>query len=122
MKRAVFLLLACLFMSLNSLAGLAQDAKLTSSGNKTYIRSPRLGITNISYPELPASDDRYDKALSLGAGWNRWPLYWDRVETSSGEFDWSQYDRLVRDDEAHGLKINAILLGTPAFFRDGVRI
>jgi hypothetical protein len=123
MKRAVLLLLACLLIGLNSLPGWAQDTQPASNINPAaYIRSPRLGITNISYPEAPISEERYDRALSLGAGWNRWPLYWDRVETEPGQFDWSQYDRLVRDDEAHGLEINAILLGSPAFFRDGVRI
>jgi hypothetical protein len=123
MKRAVSLLLACLFIGLNCLPGSAQDTQPASTANlDNYIRSPRLGITNISYPEAQVSDDRYDKALSLGAGWNRWPLYWDRVETAPGHFDWSQYDRLVADDEAHGLNINTILLGSPAFFRDGVRV
>jgi hypothetical protein len=124
MKRTVSLLLACLFVALNSLPGSAQDTtQPTSTFNPAaYVRSSRLGITHISYPEAPVSDDRYDKALSLGTGWNRWPLYWDRVEPEPGQFDWSQYDRLIRDDEAHGLKINAILLGTPAFFLDGVRI
>jgi hypothetical protein len=122
MKRTVFLLLACLFVGLNSLPGTAQDTQPASTINPNdYIRSPRLGITMISLEELH-TEDRYERALELGAGWNRWPLYWDRVEIAPGEFDWDGYDRLVSDDEAHGLNINAILLGTPGFFLDGVRI
>jgi hypothetical protein len=122
MKSTIFLLLACLFIGLNSLPGTTQDTQPASTSNPNdYIRSPRLGITMISLEELH-SEGRYERALELGAGWNRWPLYWDRVEKTSGEFDWDGYDRLVSDDEAHGLNINAILLGTPGFFLDGVRI
>lgn len=84
-----------------------------------YIRADRLGITFISSIDHPANELRYQRALLLGAGWNRWPLYWDRVERSPGALDWSGYDRLVSDDLRHGLKINAILLGRPGFYGQG---
>lgn len=79
------------------------------------VRAPRLGITFISSLDHPANDLRYQRALLLGAAWNRWPLYWDRVERAAGVYDWSGYDRLVAQDIQHGLSINAILLGRPAF-------
>ncbi|NWF69442.1 MAG: hypothetical protein HXY40_10175 [Chloroflexi bacterium] len=88
----------------------------------TYIRSQRLGITFIGSPEHPADDARYQRALELGAGWNRWPLYWNHVETQPGVFDWTAADRAVRDDIAHGLRTDAILLGMPEFRRDEGRI
>jgi hypothetical protein len=87
-----------------------------------FIRADRLGITHISSVSDITSPDRYRQALSLGAGWNRWPLYWNRVETDTGTWDWSDYDRQVRDDRQHGLQINAILLGRPEFYADGNRI
>lgn len=87
-----------------------------------YLRAERLGITFISSGELDASDDRYARALALGAGWNRWPLYWDRVEAETGAYDWTPYDRVVADDMRHGLRINAVLLGRPAEYADGGRI
>jgi hypothetical protein len=87
-----------------------------------YMRSPRLGINHISGVEEVTAPERYQKALELGAGWNRWPLYWDRVEREAGKFDWSGYDRLVSDDLDQGLSINAILLGTPEFYRADIRI
>src|SRR5688500_2620571 len=122
MRRTLFMLLACLFIGLNDSRGLAQTTSVdVTTDSEAYIRSPRLGITMISLEELH-TEDRYERALELGAGWNRWPLYWDRVETAPGEFNWDGYDRLVSDDEAHGLNINAILLGTPTFFLDEVRI
>lgn len=84
-----------------------------------FIRSPRLGITFISSLDSPRNEHRYQRALLIGVGWNRWPLYWDRVETATGSYDWSRYDQLVSDDLRHGLQINAILLGRPAFYQDG---
>jgi hypothetical protein len=84
-----------------------------------YIRSPRLGITFVASADHPATDARYRNALLLGAGWNRWPLYWNAVERSADSFDWLAYDRLVYEDLRHGLRSNAILLGIPDFRRDG---
>lgn len=87
-----------------------------------YTRSSRLGINHISLIGEPTSADRYHNALSLGAGWNRFPIYWDRVETEPGRFEWDAYDQQVSSDLAFGLNINAILLGRPFFYADGVSI
>jgi hypothetical protein len=84
-----------------------------------YIRASRLGITFISSLDHPANDVRYQRALLLGPSWNRWPLYWDRLETAAGVFNWSGYDRLVSQDIQHGLQIDAILLGRPGFHAQG---
>ena len=84
-----------------------------------YLRAQRLGITFISYVDDNRAAERYRNALLLGAGWNRWPLYWDRVERQPGDYDWSAYDRLVAADIRNGLNINAILLGRPGFWQDG---
>jgi len=86
---------------------------------ENYIRSDRLGITFIGFIDGNMGADRYRRALILGAGWNRWPLYWDRVEKQPGSYDWSAYDRLVAADIRNGLRSNAILLGRPAFWQDG---
>lgn len=93
--------------------------KTPAAAQENYIRADRLGITFISSLDRPANDLRYQRALLLGAGWNRWPLYWDRVERAPGQYDWTGYDRLVSQDIQHGLKINAILLGSPGFYRSG---
>ena len=83
-----------------------------------YIRADRLGITFISFVD-DMEPERYRNALILGAGWNRWPLYWDRIEIQPSQYDWSAYDRLVVADIRHGLKTNAILLGRPSFWQEG---
>lgn len=87
-----------------------------------YLRSPRLGITFINSADHPISDQRYKQALFLGAGWTRWPLYWDRLETSPGGFNWGAYDQLVSGDVRNGLRTNAILMGRPAFYQQGSSI
>lgn len=86
---------------------------------RQFVRADRLGITFIHSAQLERNEQRYQNALLLGAGWTRWPLYWDIVQTSSETWDWSAYDQLVIDDMRYGLNINAILLGRPEFFIDG---
>lgn len=98
------------------------DPQVATTSLSPYLLSSRLGINHISLPEASSNRARYNRALALGAGWNRWPLYWNWVEQAPGEFYWSNYDRLVNDDLAHGLQINAILLGHPAFAVENGRI
>lgn len=93
-----------------------------SSLTDPYLRNPRLGIAHISAAEGGTDPERYRLALTLGAGWNRWPLYWNQVETEKGQYDWARYDRQVADDLRFGLKINAIFLGRPDFYAEGDRI
>lgn len=84
-----------------------------------YIRSAHLGISHISAPSDPIVDQRYRNALLLGAGWNRWPLYWDAVATGDGNYNWAGYDALVANDVRYGLRTDAIFLGIPAGVSDG---
>lgn len=95
------------------------DAQSGVATGEQYLRSSRLGITFISSADQPADDSRYRRALLLGAGWNRWPLYWNNVEVAPGSFNWAAYDRLVTEDLRYGLRINAILLGRPQFHQEG---
>ncbi|MCA9889514.1 MAG: hypothetical protein KC546_14135 [Anaerolineae bacterium] len=87
--------------------------------DQTYIRSPQLGITFVSSAQAPQDDTRYQNALSLGAGRNRWPLYWPTVEPQPGQFNWADYDRLVSDDMRFRMQSLAVLLGRPGFAQDG---
>lgn len=118
--------LALLLLALCSLSVSAQipvpttvPAPLPADG---FLRNPRLGLAHISAAEGGTPAERYRTALSLGAGWNRFPIYWDRVEGAPGAFDWSVYDRQIADDLLYDLQINAILLGRPSFYQDGGRI
>ncbi|MCB8984561.1 MAG: hypothetical protein H6659_12095 [Ardenticatenaceae bacterium] len=79
---------------------------------------PAYGVNHISYPAAqPTSEERYQNGLATGASWNRWPMYWHDIEQQPGVYAWSYQDTAVRADIAHGLKLDAILLGTPGFYR-----
>ena len=77
------------------------------------------GINFINSVDHPADDAMFAAGKSTGAQWNRWPLYWHRIERSQGSFDWSEHDQIVSADLANGFNINAILLGTPGFYLNG---
>ena len=34
-------------------------------------------------------ETQYQNGLSTGAKWNRWPLYWQRIEQSENQFNWA---------------------------------
>ncbi len=108
-----YVCVAYLLIAIHTLQLRAQNSSLSDG----FIRADRLGIAHISAPgDLDSS--RYLAALELGAGWNRWPLYWDRVQTAADSWDWQAYDQQVAADFAARLEINAILLGRPEFYAD----
>ncbi|MBI2955484.1 MAG: hypothetical protein HYY30_14310 [Chloroflexi bacterium] len=76
----------------------------------------RLGIVFIGSAEIPSLPAyRFSRATSLGAGWDRWPMYWDMIEGSNGSPDYTAQDAVVRSDIANALQVNAILVGTPSW-------
>ena len=129
MRRRFLLLAICLICSsflfnFATVPGDAQSPPTPVSANAVYtgrqfVRADRLGITFISSAQIEQNDERYQNALLLGAGWTRWPLYWNAVETAPGDWNWQAYDELLIEDVRHGLNVNAILLDRPAFFAEG---
>ncbi len=119
-QRWRWLLVIVIIFCLNSLRILAQDTSTNllpaSSGNP--LTAGRLGITHIASAETPPDDRRYENALRLGANWNRFPLYWNRVEVAPGEYDWSDYDRVIADHVRFGMQMNIVLLGVPSFYQE----
>jgi hypothetical protein len=91
-----------------------REAASDSVVEQTAPQNDRFGLCFVSAVEDPADAARYAKAVAAGAGWTRVPIYWGNVERWDGSFDWSALDRVVADDQANGLKTNAILLGTPS--------
>ncbi|MBE0691116.1 MAG: hypothetical protein IH587_13435, partial [Anaerolineae bacterium] len=120
MPRIIALFAACFLLVVAHSPGAAQPASPLDVD--TFIRADRLGIAHISAVDTPRSDERYERALSLGAGWNRWPLYWDRVETQPARFNWAAYDALLENDYQYGLRLDVILLGAPTFRRNDDQI
>ncbi len=79
----------------------------------------RFGINHISAPNDPIVDQRYRNALLLGAGWNRWPLYWDSVESASGNYTGSATIDLSPTTCATGCTATRSCSAFPAARRDG---
>lgn len=91
-----------------------QPAAATEDGT-----GPEYGVVFMSSAEAPADEQQYANALSTGAAWNRWPIYWPNVERAEDVFDWTLPDPVVNADMHHGIQLNAILLGTPGFYWTG---
>lgn len=87
------------------------------------IQATEFGMTFVNSAELPSNRTRVQRGISTGAKLDRFPLYWDRVEPSSGELDWSGQDAALRGNEEQGLGTLAILLNTsPLYWPDGRRM
>ncbi len=84
---------------------------------------PAYGVNFISWAKgtTPVSQMRYDSGKATGATWNRWPLYWYDIEQSDNAFSWTFQDVAIENDLAQGLRLNAILLGTPSFYTTGAK-
>ena len=110
--------LVCLLMVL---IGGMQPLPAYGQAVSSTLPSDKLGITFVAY--LNDLDEnaptRYRRALELGAGWTRYPIYWNGVERTPNQYDWSGYDRLLTADHRAGLHTNAILLATPSFYQAG---
>ena len=88
----------------------SQQASLTDLGKPAY------GLNFINSAENLADEQQFQNGLSTGVTWNRWPLYWNYIEQRPSKFNWARQDLAVDADVRHGLQINAVLLGTPAFY------
>ena len=76
------------------------------------------GIDHISYGDGTFAQNRqvrYNHALQAGVGWNRWVLYWNEIERTSGVYDFSKPEATLTADRAQGLKVLGILFGTPDY-------
>lgn len=118
-------ILSFVFLQLVLLLSLASRTAASDTVTISSPPSPEYGVVFISSAEdrVPGSGrtaesitQQYQKGLSTGVAWNRWPIYWFNVEQSPGNYNWTAQDATVKDDIAHGLKTNAILLGTPGFY------
>ena len=58
-----------------------------------------------------------DAVQAAGQGWVRQRVVWAAVEPTPGDYRWAAVDRLVAAAQARGLKVNATLVGAPAWAR-----
>ncbi|MGB0387825.1 MAG: hypothetical protein ACPGWR_23650 [Ardenticatenaceae bacterium] len=77
------------------------------------------GISFINSAETLRSEARIRRGVEAGAQLDRFPFYWDRIEPSEGQFEWTRQDAALRANEAQGLGTLAILIGTPPNYWHG---
>ncbi|MBI4300929.1 MAG: carboxypeptidase regulatory-like domain-containing protein [Chloroflexi bacterium] len=95
----------------------------TSPGSKPFLPrkdssslvDDRYGIDFINGAGYSIPEFRYQQAVASGARWDRWPMYWHLIEPTFDQFDYRAEDEALERDLAHGLKVEAILLGTPGW-------
>lgn len=74
------------------------------------------GLDFVSAPGTVADEARFGRALELGVGWDRLPLYWSSMQPNqNGPIDFSGPDATINADLAHGLTVQAILVGAPSW-------
>jgi len=67
-------------------------------------------------PSREVAAAELDRIAASGIGTIRQYVWWDRIETSPGVFNWSRTDQLMADTAARGLRVLPTLLYPPAFY------
>jgi len=80
----------------------------------------RLGV-NIHFHN-GADDPGLQIAADAGFSWVRTDLTWREVETQPGVYDFSRYDQILSEAEAHHMKVLFILDYGNAFYTGGPRV
>jgi hypothetical protein len=65
-------------------------------------------------PQVARTD--LDRMKAAGVGFVRQYIWWDRIETSPGVFDWGRADAMVADASSRGIRILPTLLYPPTFY------
>src|SRR5213593_4747912 len=88
-----------------------------------YAGDDRFGLAFVSPPDRVADARRLDQAAQLGAGWDRFPLYWSQIQpTPNGSLDFSKSDAVVAADLSRGIKVQGVLLGAPDWATAGGKV
>src|SRR5581483_203126 len=107
--RGAWVLLALILVPALATPALATPPQQTAG-------SDYFGLVWVNPPNTPASPARARQAREIGAAWDRFAIYWSEVQPRSGDaFNWSIVDSVVEADTASGLKMQAVLLGAPAW-------
>jgi hypothetical protein len=117
--------------SVQAISPTAAQNATTGSGHTAYLPiifraafpfaavQPSFGVNFMNSVDHPATPQMLANGQATSATWNRWPLYWHRIETDPGQFAWDAHDAVVLADLEAGYQTNAILLGTPGFYMTG---
>lgn len=96
------------FLIVIIITGNPRDVQANPAGS-----NPQFGLAFITAADNIASPERLDGALTAGASWDRWPLYWHWVAGQGYVGSFFNYDEVVKQNVQRNLTPIAILLGTP---------
>jgi hypothetical protein len=121
--RAIFLLLLGLCVASGAaLSDIYLHRGVESGSEQPYVVQPtgRDLATNLDLSLFPAS--QYDSIATVlqtsGFRFVRQHFSWSAIEPTKGEYSWTAYDAMVVSLAAHGIKVVAVLDGSPAWSRD----
>jgi hypothetical protein len=87
------------------------------SGDSPAPVVPPLGLAFVSSAKYGGSETRYQRALAINGKLNRWPMYWNEIETQAVSqprvYNWTAADQNIAADINHGLTVLPILMFTP---------
>jgi len=73
----------------------------------------RLFGLDYTFKDFQSKDGR--KLDQSGAKTVRWTMFWQRIERSPGQFDWSAADNVVGELASRGIRFVPVLFGTPSW-------
>jgi len=121
--RAVFLLLLGLCVASGAaISDIYLHRGVESGSEQPYVVQPtgRDLATNIDLSLFPAS--KYDSIATVlqtnGFRFVRQHFTWSAIEPAKGTYDWTASDAIVASLSAHGIRVVAVLDGSPAWSRD----
>ena len=80
--------------------------------------APPLGLAFVSSAQYGGNETRYQRALAINGKLNRWPMYWNEIETQATSqprvYNWTAADSNIAADINHGLTVLPILMFTPS--------
>ncbi len=81
-------------------------------------RDKSLGV-NVDLSQLvpAARKEALDAMSAAGFGWVRQRFPWDRIEAQPGVYDWQAWDAIVDAVSSRGIRLIAVLDGSPAWAR-----
>ena len=92
------------------------SAGLPDGGSASSDKS--LGVnTNLQSVDAGTRVEILSAMNEAGLRWLRLRFPWDTIEAGRGEFDWTFWDKIVRDADENGLELIAVLDGSPSWAR-----
>ncbi len=95
----------------------SQDAQVTTAAPSTIAPEPEAFGYGIAIHGTGGGNVEYmmGQVESLGLGWVKQQMRWSDVERSQGQMEWGNYDWVVEEANAKGIKVMFSIVDAPAW-------